>query len=44
MVMSLRIIEWSDLVNNSISPGAGKAGRVTEASAMTIGVFDGVHL
>ena len=33
MVMSLRIIEWPDFLGSSVSP-----------SAMTIGVFDGVHL
>ena len=40
MVMSLRIIEWHDFAVNS---AVSSANRTSEA-AITIGVFDGVHL
>ena len=33
--MSLRIIEWDDFLDNTVTQ---------EPSAMTIGVFDGIHL
>ena len=41
--MSLRIIEWPDFLKNGSNPAA--AGCTAPAGcAMTIGVFDGVHL
>ena len=42
--MSLQVIEWQDFLEPKLRPNPVFSGQTPEGAAITIGVFDGVHL